>query len=145
MDPSWLNQMVDDLQRQYGVIPPIQPTYQIHPQHFLFNSHPSHVHYSSTFDKGNPPHYPSTTYNSIHIPHNSTNTNDLTKEMEQLKNYLLASQQKESTFHAMCPLPPCFKDHSPHVPSKPNPPCNSLPIVQPPHNSNPPKTSSPPC
>ena len=107
MDLNWLNQMVDDLQRQYGVIPPIQPTHQIHPQHFISssnpstyqihpqnfipNSNPSHVHYSSTFDKGNPPHYPSTTYDSIHSPHNPSNRNDLAKEMEQLKNYLLAS------------------------------------------------------
>ena len=147
--------MVEDLQRQYGVIPPIQPTYQISPQHFISNSHPSHAHYSSTFDKGNTPHYPSTTYNSIHNPHNSSNTNALAKEMEQLKNYLLTSQLKESTFHAMCPLPTCFEDHSPHVPSNPNPPCNStyfapnvknhclnpLPIVTPWHNPNPPKTS----
>ena len=92
MDLNRLNQMVDDLQRQYGVIPLVQPTYQIHPQHFISNSHPSHIHYSSTFDKGNPPHYPYTTYASIHSPHNSSNIIDLAKEMEQLKNYLLASQ-----------------------------------------------------
>ena len=98
MDLNLLNQMVDNLQRQYGVLPPIQPACQIHPQHFISNSHPSHVHYSSTFDKGNPPHYPYTTYNSIPSPHTSSNTNALAMEMEQLKNYLLASQQKEATF-----------------------------------------------
>ena len=68
MDPSWLNQMVDDLQRQYGVLPPVQPAYQIHPHHFISSSNPSQVHYSSTFDKGSPPHYPSTPYTSIHSP-----------------------------------------------------------------------------
>ena len=92
MDPSWLNQMVDDLQRQYGVLPPVQPTYQIHPHHFISNSHPSHVHYSSTFDKGNPPHYPSTPYTSIHSPPNFINTSVLSKEMEELKHCVLASQ-----------------------------------------------------
>ena len=94
MDLNFLNQMVDNLQGQYGVIRLIQPTYQIHPQHFISNSHPSHVHYSSTFDKGNPPHYPSLTYNSIHSPHNYSNTNALAKEIEELKNYLLENQQK---------------------------------------------------
>ena len=96
MDPSWLNQMVDDLQRQYGVIPLVQPTYQIHPQHFISNSNPSHVHYFSTFDEGNPPHYPLTPYTSIHIPHTPSNTNSLSKEMEQLKNYLLELSPKKN-------------------------------------------------
>ena len=92
MDLNFLNQMVDNLQRQYGVIHHVQPTYQIHPHHFISNSNPPHVHYSSTFDKGNPPHYPSTPYTSIHSPPNSANTSVLAKEIEQLKNYLLASQ-----------------------------------------------------
>ena len=156
MDPNLLNQMVDNLQRQYGVIPPFQPTYQIHPNHFISNSNPSHVHYSSTFDKGHPPHYPSPTYDSIHSPHNSSNTNTLAKEIEELKNTILsiASPQEKATFFAMCP-----SFSSPHVPSNPNPSCNSphfepnvkshhpnpLPIVPPSHNPNSPKTSSPPC
>ena len=42
MDLNFLNQVVDNLQRQYGVIPPIQPAYQIHPQNFISNSSPSH-------------------------------------------------------------------------------------------------------
>ena len=92
MGLNFLNQMIENIQQQYGVIPTFQPTYQIHPQPFISNSNPPHVHYSSTFDKGNPPHYPLPTYDSIHSPHNSSNTTDLAKEMEQLKNYLLASQ-----------------------------------------------------
>ena len=65
-------------------------------------------------------------------------------EMEHLKHYLLARQQQESTFHAMCPLPPCFEDPSPHVPSNPNPPCDSphLDLHAKNHHPNPPKTSS---
>ena len=90
MDLNFLNQMVDDLQGQYGVIPPVQPAYQIHPQHFISNSRPSHIHYSSTFDKGNPPHYPSTPYTSIHNPPHcpsTSNTHVLAMEMEHLKRY----------------------------------------------------------
>ena len=148
MDSNPLLQMIDNLARQHGLIPPVQPTYQIHP-------HPSHVHYSSTFDKWSPPHYPSTTYTSIHIPHNSSNTNDLAKEIEELKNIILSieSPQEKATFFAMCP-----SFSRPNVPSNPNPPWNfpyfepnvnnhhpkPLPLVPPPHNCNPPKTSSPP-
>lgn len=58
--------MVEDIQRQSGVIPPIQPMYQINPQNFMSNPNPTHIPYSSTFDKGNPPHYTSSTYDSNH-------------------------------------------------------------------------------
>lgn len=162
MDMNWLNQMVEDLQRQYGFIPPIQPTYQINPQNYMSNPNPSHIHYYSTFDKGDLPHYHSSTYNSNHSPHNSSNKNVIVKEIKELKNSILSleNQKQKSTFQNICPLPPCFQVHNPHVPSNPNPPCNSpnielnvqkhhldpLPMPQPPHNPNPPKsTSSPPC
>ena len=99
MDKNWLNQMVEDLQRKSRVIPPFQPMYQINPQNFISNSYPSHVYYSSTFDKGNPPHYPSTTYDSVHSPHNSSNRNVIAKEIEELKNSILSleNQKKKST------------------------------------------------
>lgn len=128
----------------------------------MSNPNPSHIPYYSTFDKGNPPHYPSSTYNSS--PHNSSNINVIAKEFEELKNYVFSlsngGQKQKSTFQNICSLPPYFQVDNPHVPSNPNPPCNSpyfelnvqkhhpnpLPMPQPPHNPNPPKsTSSPPC
>ena len=120
MDLNLLNQMVDNLQRQYGVLPLVQPAYQIHPQHF--NSNPSHVHYSTTFYKGNPPPYPSPTYNSIHSQYNSSDTNDLAMAIEELKNTILSkiSPQQQATFFAMCPsfssshIPPYNSIHGPH-------------------------------
>lgn len=102
-DKNWLNQMVKHIQRKYGVIPPIQPTYQISPQNYMSDPNPSHIYYSSsTIDNVNPPHYPSPTYDSSHSPHNSSNINAISKEIEELKNYVLSlqngGQKKKYTF-----------------------------------------------
>lgn len=39
---------------------------------------------------GNPPHYYSSTYDSLHNSHNSSNINDIAQEFEEVKNYVLS-------------------------------------------------------
>lgn len=92
--------MIDNFARQHGLVCPIQPAYQTPPQHF--NSNSSHVHYSFTFDKGNPTSYPPPADNSIHNPHDSLNTNDLAKEYMELRDIIssLLSPQKKAAFLA---------------------------------------------
>ena len=112
--------MVDNIARQHGLVP---PAYQIPPQHF--NSNLSHVHYSSTFDKGNPTSYLSPADNSIHSQYNSSVINDLAIEIEELKNTLLSkmSPQEKVIFFAMCPsfssshIPPYNSIYGQHNPT----------------------------
>ena len=120
MDSNPLFQIIDNLARQHGLVPPVQPAYQIQPQHFNFN--PSHVHYSSTFDKGNPASYPSPAYNSIHSQYNFSDINDLAIAIEELKNTFLdkISPQEKVIFFAICHsfssshIPPYNSIHGPH-------------------------------